>query len=87
MSDERRPAEVFPVRDYVDEELLARDLTFNEFASGIGVDPTALAERCNGNEPLTANWAAKFASFFGVSAQTWMGMALAYRKYRKVKHD
>jgi plasmid maintenance system antidote protein VapI len=81
MSDERRPVEVFPARDYVDDELSARGLTFDEFAAGIGVDPTALAERCSGNEPLTAGWAAKFATYFGVSAETWMRIAMTYRKY------
>lgn len=91
MKNKRRPAEAFPVGEYVSEELEARGWTTAYAASQISGNPDEnelwLDLLCclpmwEDFDELEAN---RLEQLFGVSSQTWLNIHDAYLRAKAVR--
>ena len=79
---ELAPAEVFPVGEYLADELEARGWTIAEFASIIGRPTQAVSEIVNGHKSITAQTAFEIGAATGTDPQTWLNLQGAYEVWR-----
>ena len=73
------PAEVFPVGEYLRDELEARGWNETEFAQILGRPAQAVSEIINGKKEITAETAVAIADALGTSAELWLGLQTDYR--------
>lgn len=78
MSD-RRPAEVFPPGEFLQDELDARGWTQTELAEIIGRPPRVVNEIVAGKRAITPETASDLAAAFGTSPHFWMNLETAYQ--------
>ena len=71
-ADVLRPAEAFPVGDYLRDELDARGWTVAQFAEILGRPVQVVSEILNGHKDVTAETAAEIAAATDTEAQTWL---------------
>lgn len=82
---ERTPAEVFPVADFVREEMTARGWTPDDLARMGNWTRLALDALLSGTEPLTEQDALNLERCFGSSQQFWLNLELAYRRCKHAR--
>ena len=83
MNRDWRPAEVFPVRTYLEEELAERGMTLERFARRIGWSLEELGPMLDGDAWLTGQAAQAIGNHLGISPMFWGNLALYYRRYRR----
>lgn len=77
--DNPRPAEAFPVGEYLSDELRERGWAVVEFAEILGRPVQAISEILNGRKEITATTASEIAAATGTSAETWLRLQDTYR--------
>lgn len=75
---ERSPAEVFPVGEYLADELEARGWSIADFAEIIDRPTQVVSEIIHGHKSLTADTAQQIASATGTNAATWLALQDAH---------
>lgn len=73
------PAEVFPVGEYLRDELSEREWTVTEFAEIIGQPIPVVSEILNGGKEITAETAAAISQAFGTTPELWLNLQSAHR--------
>ncbi len=76
---ERKPAEVFPPGEYLNDELEARGWTQTEFAEIIRRQPRVVNEIILGKRAITPETAREIAAALGTSPQLWLNLETAYQ--------
>ncbi|WP_129664651.1 HigA family addiction module antitoxin [Phytoactinopolyspora endophytica] len=76
------PAEVFPVSEYLRDELEARGWTGAEFAQIIGRPSQVVSEILNDRKEITAETATEIAAATGTTPETWLRLQDAYRLWK-----
>lgn len=79
----KAPAEVFPVGEYIREELTARGWTYADLAGRTGLSTQEVEDICAGIKPFLAKHAAAVGRAFGTSATVWLNLNHTYLR-RKV---
>jgi addiction module HigA family antidote len=64
--------------EFLAEELEARELTQRALAQAIGCPEQVISEIVHGKKGITAETALQLAEVFGVSAEFWMNLQMAY---------
>lgn len=77
--DNPRPAEAFPVGEYLSDELRERGWTIGEFAEILGCPLQTVAEILTGRMEITPTTAKEIAAATGTSAETWLRLQSNYR--------
>ena len=77
--DKPRPAEAFPVGEYLSDELCERGWAIVEFAEILGRPVQAVSEILNGRKEITPTTASEIAAATGTTAATWLHMQDTYR--------
>lgn len=80
------PAEVFPVGEYLADELEARGWSIREFAGIIGRPAQAVSEIINGRKEMTAETAFELAAATGTDPGTWLRLQDSYKVWQ-LAHD
>lgn len=80
--EEARPAEAFPVGEYLRDELEARGWTNAEFAQIIGRPVQAVSEILNNRKEITPETATEIAAATGTVAETWLRLQDTYRLWK-----
>lgn len=80
MTRRYRPAEVFPVAEYLRDELEARQWTAAGFAERMGRPLDEVEALLGGRLPLTAECAADVGGALGTGAQVWMNLDADWRE-------
>ncbi len=78
MTEERRPAEVFPPGDFIKEELEERGWSQGDLASIMGRSERAISEILNAKRRITPEIAHDLAEAFGVEAEFFLNLEAAY---------
>lgn len=81
MSEFNTPAEVFPVGDYLREELEARGWSAAEFADILDRPVQAVSEILNGKKEITTETAIAIGAALGTSAEVWLNLQMKHRLY------
>jgi HTH-type transcriptional regulator/antitoxin HigA len=76
-------AEVFPVGEYLAEELEERGWTQVEFAEILGRPPQVVSEIISGKKEITRESAAQIGAALGTSAELWLNLQDAYYLWRQ----
>jgi HTH-type transcriptional regulator/antitoxin HigA len=77
-----KPAEAFPVGEYLREELEARGWTGAEFAEILGRPAQLVSEILNNRKEITPETATEIAAATGTAAQTWLRLQDLYRLWK-----
>lgn len=77
-TDTLRPAEVFPVGEYLADEIEARGWTLAEFAEIIGRPSQAVSEIVNGHKAITPQTAHEIGAATGTDPGTWLRLQDAF---------
>ena len=80
--DNPRPAEAFPVGEYLSDELRERGWAIVEFAEILGRPVQAVSEILNGRKEITPTTASEIAAATGTSAETWLRLQDTYRLWK-----
>jgi len=80
--DNPRPAEAFPVGEYLSDELRERGWAIVEFAEILGRPVQAVSEILNGRKEITPTTAKEIAAATGTSAETWLRLQDTYRLWK-----
>lgn len=80
--DNPRPAEAFPVGEYLSDELRERGWAVVEFAEILGRPVQAVSEILNGHKEITPATASEIAAATGTSAETWLRLQDTYRLWK-----
>lgn len=80
MSD-RKPAEVFPPGEFIEEELEARNWTQEDLARILGKPLPTINKIIRGKTSVIPDTAKKLAAAFGNSAQFWMNLEATWQLY------
>ncbi|HEY8654559.1 MAG TPA: HigA family addiction module antitoxin [Dermatophilaceae bacterium] len=80
--DNPRPAEAFPVGEYLSDELRERGWAIVEFAEILGRPVQAVSEILNGRKEITPTTASEIAAATGTSAETWLRLQDSYRLWK-----
>lgn len=83
---DRLPAEVFPVGEYLRDEIEARGWTVAEFAAILGRPTPAISEILNGHKEITAQTATEIAAATGTEAATWLRLQDSYQLWAIAQH-
>lgn len=83
---DRTPAEVFPPREFIREEIEARGWSQVEFAEILGRPPRLAGELIASKRAVTPETANALAAAFRASAQLWLNLESSYQLSR-LKHD
>lgn len=81
MSQQLRPARVFPPGRVLSEELEARGWTQKDLANIIGRPVQTINEIVRGTKQITPETALELAAAFGTSAEFWTSLEANYRIY------
>ncbi len=73
------PAEVFPVGEFLREELEERGWSNSEFAQILGRPAQTISEIMNGKKEITAETAVTIADALGTSPEYWLNLQTAFR--------
>lgn len=71
------PAEVFPLGEYLRDELEYRGWTVTEFAEIVGQPVQAVSAILNAKKPITPDTALSFSEALGTSAELWLNLQTA----------
>lgn len=82
VTDNPRPAEAFPVGEYLNDELRERGWAVVEFAEILGRPVQAVSEILNGHKEITPTTAKEIAAATGTSAETWLRLQDSYRLWK-----
>jgi HTH-type transcriptional regulator / antitoxin HigA len=82
VTDNPRPAEAFPVGEYLSDELRERGWAVVEFAEILGRPVQAVSEILNGHKEITPTTAKEIAAATGTSAETWLRLQDTYRLWK-----
>ncbi|MBI4897585.1 MAG: HigA family addiction module antidote protein [Actinobacteria bacterium] len=77
-----QPAEVFPVGDYLRDEIESRGWTLTDFADILGRPQQVVSQIINGHKEITARTAAEIAAATGTNAETWLQLQDSYRLWQ-----
>ena len=77
------PAEVFPVGEYLRDELSGREWTVAEFAETIGLPIPVVSGILNGKKEITAETAAAISLAFGTTPELWLNLQSAHRLHQQ----
>ncbi|GAB2654468.1 HigA family addiction module antitoxin [Saccharopolyspora gloriosae] len=80
--DASRPAEAFPVGEYLRDELDARGLTGAEFAEILGRPPQVVSQILNNHKEITPETATEIAAATDTTPETWLGLQDTYRLWK-----
>lgn len=80
-TDERRPAEVFPPGEFIQEELEARGWTQEDFAAIIDKPLPTVNQIIKGKKAIIPEVAKRIAAAFGNSPQFWMNLETSWQLY------
>lgn len=72
-------AEVFPVGEFIREELEARGWTQKDLAEILGRPLQTVNQIVNGKKLVTPQTAVELSKAFGTSAELWLNLETAYR--------
>lgn len=75
----RMPAEVFSPREFLREELEAREWSQRELADILNRPPCLISELIAGKSSITMETARSLADAFGISAEYWMNLESIYQ--------
>jgi len=78
--DRPRAAEVFPPRNFINEELEARGWLRQELAVRMRVNVAVVFRVLDGLEPMPEDWPEKLAHAFGTSADIWRNLETTWRE-------
>src|SRR5436853_3101586 len=78
----RRPAEVFPPGDFLQEELEERGWTQTDLAAILDRPPRLVNEIIAGKRAITPETARGLAAAFGSSPEYWMNLESSYQLWR-----
>jgi len=76
-------AEVFPVGEFLADELEERGWTQAEFAEILGRPPQFVSEIISGKKEITRESAAQIAAAFGTSPEVWLNLQNAYHLWHQ----
>lgn len=76
-------AEVFPVGEYLADELAERGWTQAEFAEILGRPPQFVSEIISGKKEITRESATQIAAAFGTSPEVWLNLQDAYHLWHQ----
>ena len=82
MSRRNTPAEAFPPGEYLRDELEERGWTVSEFAEAIGWPVQTLTNVLDGKSEITADAARALSNVLGTTAEVWLNLQKAYRRYQ-----
>lgn len=82
VTENPRPAEAFPVSEYLSDELRERGWAIVEFAEILGRPVQAVSEILNGRKEITPTTAKEIAAATGTSAETWLRLQDTYRLWK-----
>lgn len=80
--DNPRPAEAFPVGEYLSDELRERGWAVVDFAEILGRPVQAVSEILNGHREITPTTASEIAAATGTSAEPWLRLQDTYRLWK-----
>lgn len=78
-------AELFPVGEFLVEELAARGWSVEEFARFTGLPMEFVAEIISGERELTDQVANKIGQALGTSAELWLGLHDDYLAWQETQ--
>jgi HTH-type transcriptional regulator / antitoxin HigA len=84
MSDNARPAEVFPPGEFLKKELASRGWSQVELSEILGRPPRVVSEIMTAKRAITPETAKGLAAAFGTSAELWMNLESRYQLFRTV---
>jgi len=82
VTENPRPAEAFPVGEYLSDELRERSWSIVEFAEILGRPVQAVSEILNGRKEITPTTATEIAAATGTSGETWLRLQDTYRLWK-----
>ena len=82
MSTTPTPAGAFPPGEYLRDELEERGWTVSEFAEAIGWPVPTLTSILDGKGEITADAARGLSDVLGTTAEVWLNLQKAYRRYQ-----
>ncbi len=77
------PAEVFPAREYLRDELSERVWTVAEFAEIIGQPIPVVSEILDGTKEITDETAAAISQAFGTTPDLWLNLQTTHRLHQR----
>jgi len=80
-TEDRRPAEVFPPGEFIQEELAARGWTQEDFAAIVGKPLPTVNQIIKGKRAIIPETAKRIAAAFGNSPQFWMNLETSWQLY------
>ena len=83
MSRTTTPAEAFPLGEYLRDELEERGWTVSEFAEAIDWPIPTLTSVLDGEGEITADAARALSDVLGTTAEVWLNLEKAYRRYQR----
>jgi plasmid maintenance system antidote protein VapI len=84
MGTERIPAQCFPIRDYIEEDLEARGWTRDDLAKAMHINDTGLVnDQMYREEPLDQWFVRLLAYVFGTSWEYWRTLDNAYFVWKR----
>ena len=78
---DRRPAEVFPPHQFIQEEMEERGWTMKDFAHALRWSEEEAEKLASGEIPVLGREAEALAHAFGSSAVLWANLQMAYSKW------
>lgn len=82
LSRRTTPAEAFPPGEYLRDELEERGWTVSEFARTLGWPVQTLTNILDGKSEITADAARALSNVLGTTAEVWLNLQKAYRRYQ-----
>jgi len=76
-----RPAEAFPAREYVADELAARRWSAAQLATRMDVPAQAVADLLDGRATMTPDLALRLGRAFGTGPELWVNLDAAARRF------
>ncbi len=83
MSSTRKPAEAFPVGDFIREEMDERGWSVADLACRCFTPVAEMVGIIDGSKPLLAKHAEKLSMAFGTGAAVWLNLNHAYKEWRR----
>ena len=83
--NERLAAEVFSPGSYLAEELEARGVAADQFARLAQIKPERMTDILSGSKFLLLSECERIGSIMGTSAQMWINMDIAWRKWCRAR--
>lgn len=84
-SEGRLPAECFPPGVYLAEELEARGINHDTFASLLGITHDDMNRLITGDLVLRISIAEKISHILGISIDVWLNLDRMWRRWKKAK--